>query len=495
MVSVVISALNEATTIQGVIKRIIHSEVAMEIIVVDDSSDDNTIELAQKEGVRVITSSQRGKGVSMREGLLAAKYDVIVYLDADILTYPKNVVALLTEAIFNDEADFVKATFERQAGRVTQLVAKPLLSIFFPELEKFKQPLSGMIAARRSFLEMVEFENDYGVDIGLLIDAFYYEQRIKEVNIGYIRNDMQNLEALGRMARQVSSTVLRKAESLPTRNLETLSNIRVINDEMESVVRASLQKLRKIIIVDISVIMKYDYNKVIYKLCHPDADSTYSANAAEVATLLKGWSLPKLQSIADDIPLADHVRETVRKLKNSGYMCALVSDGFDVIANHIKNKIGFDYAFANRLVMDKSIATGAIEIPAYYRQLPSSGYCKSGILQYIASKVGISEKDMIYVGSSVEDIPLLQASGIGIVTNNAPATVKIWADRLIPAGTLRPLSKLGPGSFQKKSIQLATGAGIAITGLLAGYYTYSRRLRKRTQGNLSSEPTASIKSA
>ena len=77
--------------------------------------------------------------------------------------YPPDVVERLASPIVNNEADFVKATLDRQAGRVTELVAKPLLSILFPNLVRFSQPLSGMIASRKSLLKKVEFENDYGV--------------------------------------------------------------------------------------------------------------------------------------------------------------------------------------------------------------------------------------------------------------------------------------------------------------------------------------------
>ena len=108
MVSVIIPALNEGATIRKVIQRIRQAEPVMEIIVVDDNSSDNTVSEALKENARVITSSRKGKGISMREGMIAASYNTIVYLDADIVTYPKNVVSLLAGPILKDEADFVK---------------------------------------------------------------------------------------------------------------------------------------------------------------------------------------------------------------------------------------------------------------------------------------------------------------------------------------------------------------------------------------------------
>lgn len=499
MISVIIPAYNEAATIRKVIRRIRHSDLVMEIIVVDDNSGDNTGIAALKEGARVVTSSRRGKGISMHEGLLAASYDIIVYLDADILTYPKDIIALLTNDILNGEADFIKSCFDRQAGRVTQLVAKPLLSIFFPELERFSQPLSGMIAARKDFLLQVEFENDYGVDIGLLIDAYYKKQRIKEVNIGYIKNDMQSLESLGKMSRQVSATILRKAELLPSRNLETLSNIRAISDEMDIVISESIQKLKKIVIVDIGVVLKYDFyetaaryyqlERQLQKARSPGIDA--ATGIKQLAAMLKGKSLPDIQSLADEIPLAEHARDVIMRLKNNGYICALVSGGFDIVANHIKNKLGFDYAFANHLVIDRSIVTGDVEVPDYFRydntQTDNIGisYNKSGILEFLAEKMGISQKNVIYVSNAVEDIPMLQASGIGIATDSAPPSVKLWADSILPANSLKPLLTLKTGLerrfFEKRSTMLAAGIGIALTAAIAGYYYYSsaRKLRRQ----------------
>ncbi len=92
-----------------------------------------------------------GKGASMKDGVLVAKNEVIAFLDADIVTFPKDVIELLTAPLLNSDADFVKSYFTRQAGRVTELVAKPLLSILHPTFPNFRQPLSGMIAGRKIF--------------------------------------------------------------------------------------------------------------------------------------------------------------------------------------------------------------------------------------------------------------------------------------------------------------------------------------------------------
>jgi hypothetical protein len=93
------------------------------------------------------------------------------------------VVDLLAQPLIDGEADFVKAYFNRQAGRVTELVAKPLLSILYPAFPNFRQPLSGMIARKKQFLSSCEFEEGYGVDIGILIDMYHRHYLKNCVNI------------------------------------------------------------------------------------------------------------------------------------------------------------------------------------------------------------------------------------------------------------------------------------------------------------------------
>ena len=196
MITVIIPALNEETTVGKVVALVKKSSLVTEVLVVDDKSMDNTVDEARKEGATVITSTRLGKGTSMKDGILVAKNELIVFLDADIITYPDNIIEELTLPLLNDQADFVKSYFTRQAGRVTELVAKPLLSILYPSFPNFQQPLSGMIAGRKSFFSKCEFEEGYGVDIGILIDMHNLKARIAEVSIGNIENRMQSLEQL-----------------------------------------------------------------------------------------------------------------------------------------------------------------------------------------------------------------------------------------------------------------------------------------------------------
>jgi len=208
--SVIIPAFNEQKNIKKVIRLVKKSENVDEIIVVDNNSTDATSMLAQKEGAKVVFCKEQGKGYAMEKGLQEANNEIVVFIDADINNYSKNVIEKLVEPIISEEADFVKSLFERTGGRVTELVAKPLLDILFPKIYKFSQPLSGMIAGKKSILSKIEFEKDYGVDIGILLDMIQMDVEIKEVHIGKIKNHSQQWRNLEKMSREVMNAIIKR---------------------------------------------------------------------------------------------------------------------------------------------------------------------------------------------------------------------------------------------------------------------------------------------
>ncbi|MCW3462779.1 glycosyltransferase [Chitinophaga nivalis] len=498
MISIVIPVLNEGATIRQVIKTVKKTARKIEIIVVDDNSTDNTVEEAMKENVRVITSSQRGKGISMREGMMAAKHDIIAYVDGDILTYPDNIVDLLTGPIENDEADFVKSYFERQAGRVTQLVAKPLLSILYPDLAHFQQPLSGMIAARKSMLASVQFENDYGVDIGLLIDMHHLGARITEANIGKVENAMQTWEQLSKMSREVSRTILKKAENIPQENLETLGNINLIREQMEYSILESIDKLQKMVIFNLDhavftqpylecAAIAFDKEEELHRILGAHTDPV-TLNT-RIAALFEGRNIAELLEVADAIPLVPDIREVVRELKKRGYACGLVTDGFGMVARHIKNKLGMDFVFANKLHLVNSVATGELTIGEYF--LKEGQYCKSHLLPYISREYKMNTQNIIYVGDGKQDGRLLIEAGIGVAfcPQYQRAHVEKVADKIISGLSLAPLldiAQASPAKFgiklpvitkkQARNIGVGSLVGLAGAGLL---YLAIKQIRKK----------------
>ena len=211
MVTVIIPAYNEEENIANVINMCKKNECVDEIIVVNNLCTDKTEEIAKKEGAKVIFCGKQGKGYAMEEGIKYAKNDCIVFLDGDINDYSENVVELLASPILENKADFVKAAFDREHGRVTFLVAQPLLDILFPNMKKYSQPLSGMIAGKKEVFEKIKLEKDYGVDIGLLLDVINMNLRIEEVYIGKIKNVSKDWRLLQTMCSEVMKAIIKRS--------------------------------------------------------------------------------------------------------------------------------------------------------------------------------------------------------------------------------------------------------------------------------------------
>ena len=213
-ISVIIPAFNEETNIEVVIKTTQKSEYVEEVIVVDNLSTDRTEEISLKEGAKVVKCNMQGKGYAMEKGVEVAKSDIIVFLDADIPCYSEDVVHLLAKPIIENDVDFVKSTFDREGGRVTELVAKPVLKLLFPELQYISQPLSGMIAGKREIFEKLVFEKDYGVDIGILLDVANMECKMEQVDIGRVENNSKDWKLLDKMSTEVMRAILKRKKLL-----------------------------------------------------------------------------------------------------------------------------------------------------------------------------------------------------------------------------------------------------------------------------------------
>ena len=210
-ISVIIPAYNEEKYISKVIKMVKKCNCADEIIVVDNNSTDRTSDIAKKNSAITYFCAKQGKGYAMEMGIKKAKGDILVFLDGDICNYKDNFINILTSPIINNNVDFVKSTFDRDGGRVTELVARPLLELLFPKLGYFHQPLSGIIAGKKEVFKRLKLDKDYGVDVGLLIDVYKEKAKIEEVNIGKIKNYSQDWHSLIDMSRQVESAILKRA--------------------------------------------------------------------------------------------------------------------------------------------------------------------------------------------------------------------------------------------------------------------------------------------
>lgn len=234
-VSVVLPALNEERTVRHVVEAVAAAgpELVDEIVVMDGGSSDATAARAAAAGARVVGLAEvlpglpvrRGKGEVLWRSLRATRGDLLVFVDADLVDVdPGLVPGLLGPLLTQPGVELVKGFYRRPlrletlevgtgGGRVTELVARPLLARFAPELGGVVQPLGGEYAATRSLLESVPFAGAYGVEIGLLLDTWRTRglDAIAQVDLGVRKHRNRTLLELGVMAEQVLQAVLARA--------------------------------------------------------------------------------------------------------------------------------------------------------------------------------------------------------------------------------------------------------------------------------------------
>ncbi|MEU5403870.1 glucosyl-3-phosphoglycerate synthase [Streptomyces sp. NPDC005963] len=228
-VSVVLPALNEEATV-GEIATVIRRELMEslplvdELVVIDSGSTDRTAEVAAAAGARVVhrdtilprIPAVAGKGEVLWRSLMVTRGDIVCFVDADLRDFSADFVSGIVGPLLTEpEVHFVKAMYDRplgelagQGGRVTELVARPLLNLHWPALAGFVQPLGGEYAARRSLLERLPFPVGYGVELGLLVDALHTVglDSLAQVDVGSRKHRHQDGQALGRMAATIYRT-------------------------------------------------------------------------------------------------------------------------------------------------------------------------------------------------------------------------------------------------------------------------------------------------
>ena len=234
-VSVCIPARNEESTVGQIVERIrsklidTHALVD-EIIVVDDHSTDRTAHEARSAGATVVDASTvledfgrgHGKGEALWKSLFASSGDIVVWCDADVRDFSTRFISGLLGPLLTDTTvGFVKGFYERPVdgqvrggGRVTELVARPLLTMCFPQLSEIVQPLSGEYGGRRVVLEQLPFVEGYGVDIAMLIDIAdrFGADTIAQVDLGERIHRNRPLHELSPMAAQVMQAALRRIQ-------------------------------------------------------------------------------------------------------------------------------------------------------------------------------------------------------------------------------------------------------------------------------------------
>ncbi|MFD6417558.1 glucosyl-3-phosphoglycerate synthase [Streptomyces sp. NPDC060194] len=230
-VSVVLPALNEEATVGDIVTVIrrdlieaLPTPLVDEIVVIDSGSTDRTSEVAAAAGARVVhrdtilprVPAARGKGEVLWRSLMVTSGDIVAFVDADLKEFDSDfVVGIVGPLLTEPDVDLVKAMYDRplrdeagQGGRVTEMMARPLINLHWPQLAGFVQPLGGEYAARRTLLEQLPFPVGYGVEIGMLIDSLNLVglDALAQVDVGVRKHRHQDGRALGRMSAAIYRT-------------------------------------------------------------------------------------------------------------------------------------------------------------------------------------------------------------------------------------------------------------------------------------------------
>jgi len=238
-ISLALPALNEEATVGKVIRTVKQAlmdkaPLLDEIVLIDSNSTDRTRQIAEKAGIPVYIhqellpayGARSGKGEALWKSLFVTRGDIIVWIDTDIVNiHPRFVYGIIGPMLLNPEIQFVKGFYRRPlrvgdklqaggGGRVTELTARPLLNLFYPELSGVIQPLSGEYGGRRAALERCTFTSGYGVETSLLIDTYelFGLSAIAQVDLLERIHHNQSLEALSKMSFAIIQTVMRKLE-------------------------------------------------------------------------------------------------------------------------------------------------------------------------------------------------------------------------------------------------------------------------------------------
>ena len=434
--SVLIPALNEARRIAQVVAYARADPATGEVIVIDDSSIDDTAQLARNAGATVVTSTLLGKGASMRDGVALAKHDLLVYLDGDLSGLRKGIITQLVGPLARNEADFVKARYGRSGGRVTELTAKPMLKIFFPELAHFGQPLGGIMAARKSLLQTLDFEDAYGVDIGLLLDSHLAGARLTEVDIGSLEHDSQALEDLSFMANEISRVIFSRARAAGRLNVDQIAAMyetqRQAAAELDYVLTRKKGRTRLLLLTMDRTLIDGRYadelarqtgREEALQQLPADENGDDISRAENEAGVFRFVHKNQFEAVARMLPLRSGAIEFVNQARRRGFMVGVVSESYFVAAEIIRRRIFADFAMAHTIQFDGNVCNGQVRInPAFLPEtrVGNSGVggealatgnrvCKTNVLRRILTDVSPPAIDISWVvAANARDLGLMR---------------------------------------------------------------------------------------
>lgn len=374
----------------------------------------------------------------MKDGACEAREALVVYLDGDLAGLRPGIVTDLCRPLWAGEADFVKARFGRGGGRVTELTAKPMLKVFFPELADLAQPLGGIVAARRSLLTTMNFEDGYGVDVGLLIDAERAGARIAEVDIGSLEHDSQPLQDLTLMANEVSRVIYTRARAAGRLHVEQVVAMyetqRTAQSELAYVLTRRKGRAR-VLLLDMDGTVTPD--RFVVELARATGREAALAGLLDgpvddamtrserLADLFRFVHRTEFERVAQALPLRPGAIEFVNRMRRAGFMVGLVSDSWFVAAEIVRRRLFADFALAHTLQFQSDVCSGGLRLNAAY--LPRDGdasppVCKGRVVRSLREDRNSPRVTEVWaVGDNLNDLGLLrQADRAFVIEPKSP---------------------------------------------------------------------------
>jgi phosphoserine phosphatase len=321
----------------------------------------------------------------MADGALVAKSELLVYLDGDLKGLRSGIISDLARPLIAGEAEFVKARFGRGGGRVTELTAKPMLKVFFPELAHFAQPLGGIIAARKSLLQQLTFEDGYGVDIGLLLDAWRVNAKLAEVDIGHLAHDSQPLLDLTSMANEISRVIYSRARASGRLHVEQITAMyesqRQATASWDYAITRQ-KKRQKLLLLDMDgtvttsrfVTLLAQATGQVEALGHylDNHNADTLTRSASIAQIFRFVHRQKFEAVAKAMPIRPGVIECVKAFKRAGFMVGVISDSYFVAAEVLRKRIFADFALAHTVQFQGDVCTGELSINSAFLPDPNA---------------------------------------------------------------------------------------------------------------------------
>jgi phosphoserine phosphatase SerB len=224
---------------------------------------------------------------------------------------------------------------------------------------------------------------------------------------------------------------------------------------MDFAIREGLMSLKKIAVFDMdntllrasfinTAAQQFGFKEELIEIVTTQANPFIRTKL--IAKLLKGRTIGELLEVVDGIAVTSNTQQIVSELKSQGYIVGIISDSYDCITNHLKNKFDFDFTLANELEFSKSVATGEVKIPSFFladnKSQCKHDYCKLNSLINVCEKYGVDLKNTLVIGDSENDVCIIKKGGVGISFCSTYNMLDLVADYVIKEpdfALLRPI--------------------------------------------------------